>query len=120
MQYMLTFKETASDHAQRENPETAQTYWGAWHAYIGAIAQAGVMVNGAVLHPPHAATQVRLRDGQRQIHDGPYADTKEHLGGFVILEVPSLDDAIAWAARSPNAVTGSTEVRLVLPPPAAQ
>jgi hypothetical protein len=118
MQYMLMFKETASDHAQRDNPETAQAYWGAWNAYIGAIAQAGVMVSGAGLQPQHTATQVRLREGKRQIHDGPYAETKEHLSGFVILEVPSLDDAIAWAARSPNASNGSTEVRLVLPPPA--
>jgi hypothetical protein len=118
MQYMLIFKETVSDHSQRDNPETAETYWGAWNAYIGTMAQSGVMVSGAGLHPPHAATQVRLREGKRQIHDGPYAETKEHLSGFVILEVPSLDDAIAWAARSPNAANGSTEVRLVLPPPA--
>jgi hypothetical protein len=118
MQYMLMFKETASDFAQRDNPETAQTYWGAWNAYIGAMAQAGIIVNGHGLQPTHTATQVRLRDGKRQIHDGPYADTKEHLGGYFVIEVPNLDDAIAWAARSPNTASGTTEVRPVLPPPA--
>jgi hypothetical protein len=117
MQYMLMFKETAADFAQRDNPETAQTYWGAWNAYVGAVAQAGIVVHGGVL-PPDTATHVRLREGKRQIHDGPYADTKEHLGGYYIIEVPSLDDAIAWAARCPCAANGSTEVRLVVQPPA--
>lgn len=58
-----------------------------------------------------------MRDGKRQIHDGPYADTKEHLGGYFIIDVEGLDQALDWAARSPNVGTGTTEVRPVLPPP---
>jgi hypothetical protein len=114
MQFMLVYKETSADHDQRENPASAPAYWGAWNAYMGAMAQAGVMVQGNALQPPNNATHVQLRNGKRVIHDGPYADTKEHLGGYVVIEVPSLDDALEWAARSPNAATGTTEVRPIL------
>jgi hypothetical protein len=117
MQFMILHYETANDLARSANPETTSDYWGAWTAYVGAMYQAGVVVNGAGLQPPATATSVRLRDGKRQIHDGPFADTKEHLAGFFIIEVPSLDEAIAWAARAPSASTGTTEVRPVLPPP---
>lgn len=119
MQYMLIYRETAEEVGKRANPEAAPAYWGAWNAYIGAMGQAGVIVSGNGLQPPHTATHVQLRNGKRQIHDGPYADTKEHLGGYFIIEVPSLDEALEWAARSPNAGNGSTEVRPVLPPPTA-
>jgi hypothetical protein len=114
MQFMLIFKETAADHAQRSNPETSPAYWSAWNAYVGAIAQAGIIVHGNGLQPPENGTQVQVRNGKRVIHDGPYADTKEHLGGYFVLEVASLDDALEWAARSPNAATGTTEVRPVM------
>jgi len=117
MQYMLIYQETAADFAQRSSPEAAPAYWGAWSAYIGAMAQAGIIVHGSGLQEPNNGTQVRVREGKRVIHDGPYADTKEHLGGYFVIEVPSLDDALEWAARSPNAATGTTEVRPVLPPP---
>ncbi len=120
MQFMLIFKETNSDLAQRTDPKTAPAYWGAWSAYVGAIKQSGVTVSGNGLQEPHTATHVQMRGGKRVIHDGPYADTKEHLGGYFIIEVPGLDDALTWAARSPNATTGTTEVRPVLPPMAAE
>jgi hypothetical protein len=118
MQFMLIHKEIASEIAKRSDPESAPAYWGAWSAYIGAMAQAGIVVHGNGLQEPNHGTQVRVRDGKRVIHDGPYADTKEHLGGYFIIEVPHLDDALEWAARSPSAATGSTEVRPVMPPPA--
>ena len=114
MQFMLVYKQISADHEQGANPATAPAYWGAWNAYMGAMAQAGVMVQGNALQPPENGTQVQIRNGKRVIHDGPYADTKEHLGGYVVIEVPSLDDALEWAARSPNAATGSTEVRPIL------
>jgi hypothetical protein len=119
MQFMLIYKETSADHEQRANPATAPAYWGAWNAYMGAMAQAGVMLQGNGLQPPDNGTQVQIRNGKRVIHDGPYADTKEHLGGYVVIEVPSLDDALEWAARSPNTANGTTEVRpiLVMAPP---
>lgn len=119
MQFMILFHEPASEFAKRNDPVEAPVYWGAWNAYIGAMGQAGIVVSGNGLQPPESATQVRVRNGQRQIQDGPYADSKEHLGGYFIIEVPGLDEALAWAARSPNVTVGSTEVRPVLPPPPA-
>lgn len=119
MQYMLIYSETAEALALRDDPAQAPAYWGAWSAYIGSIAQAGIMVSGNGLQPPHTATTVRIRDGRRQVQDGPFADSKEHLGGYVVIEVPSLDVALDWAARSPSSLCGSTEVRPVLPPPPA-
>lgn len=118
MQYMLIFKEPTSEIAKRQDAVHAQTYWGAWNAYIGALQAAGVVVSGNGLEPPETGTTVRIRDGKRQVQDGPYADTKEHLGGYFIIDVPTLDAALEWAARSPAAVSGSTEVRPVMPPPA--
>ncbi len=119
MQYMMLFHEPATEFDKRNDPAAAPAYWGAWNAYIGALGQAGVVVNGAGLQPPQMSTTVRLRGGKRQVQDGPYADSKDHLGGYFIIEVPSLDAALEWAARSPNASVGGTEVRPVLPPPAA-
>lgn len=57
---------------------------------------------------------MRLKDGRRQVQDGPYADTKEQLGGFIVLDLPSLDAALDWAARCPAAATGAVEVRPIL------
>ncbi len=119
MHYMLTFRQTADEFEKRDDAQAAPAYWAAWNAYIGALGQAGVIVYGAGLHPPGTATTVRVREGARQVHDGPFADTHEHLGGFFIIDVANLDEALEWAARAPNGTGGSTEVRPVLPPPAA-
>ena len=119
MEYMLMFRETASDLVQRNDPAHAPGYWGAWTAYVGAINGAGVVKSGNGLLPPETSTTVRVRDGKRQVQDGPFADTHEHLGSYFIIDVASLDEALEWAARAPCATTGSTEVRPVLPPPAA-
>lgn len=116
MQYMLLLNETEADFAQRQHPEHAAAYWGGWNAFIGAMAQAGVIVKGDGLQGPHTATTVRLRDGQRIVQDGPFADAKEQLGGYFVIEVPDLDAALAWAARAPSALSASVEVRPVLPP----
>jgi hypothetical protein len=118
MQYMLSFFETSAEVARRDDPAEAAAYWGAWHAYVGAISQSGAMVSGNGLQPPRTATRVSMRDGRRLVQDGPVADAKEHLGGYFIIEVPDLSAALEWAARSPNAGAGHTEVRPVLPPPA--
>lgn len=72
----------------------------AWGAYIGALNGAGVVVNGHGLLPPQMGTTIRLRDGKRLVQDGPYADTKEHLGGYFVIEAPSLDVALTWAGES--------------------
>jgi hypothetical protein len=116
MQYMLMLNETAEDFAKRNDPEQAAAYWGGWTAFIGAMAQAGVIVSGDGLMGPHSATTVRLRDGARTVQDGPFADTKEQLGGYFVIEVADLDAAIDWAAKAPSAQTASVELRPVLPP----
>ncbi len=89
-----------------------QRRWlGAYRAYMEAMATAGVLRNSAGLQRTEAATTVRTTDGGTQVLDGPYADTKEQLGGFHIIEVADLDAAISWAARSPTALHGVVEVR---------
>jgi hypothetical protein len=117
MQFMLIMREPDAVAMQRNDPATAPAYWGAWMAYAQAVRESGTFVGGAGLEQPATAATVRLKDGRRQVEDGPYADAKEQLGGFFIIEVPSLDAALEWAARSPAAAAGSVEVRPVLPPP---
>jgi hypothetical protein len=78
-----------------------------------AMTEAGVLKSSNGLHPTSAATTVRVSDGKTQVLDGPYADSKEQLGGFHLIEVPDLDAAISWAARSPTALHGVVEVRPV-------
>lgn len=74
---------------------------------------AGVLVGGDELASPNAATTVRVRDGQTLVSDGPYAEVKEALGGYFLLECGSLDEAVEWAARIPGAAHGAVEVRPV-------
>ncbi|HEY7681823.1 MAG TPA: YciI family protein [Gemmatimonadales bacterium] len=88
-----------------------EDWLGAYRAYMEAMAKAGVLRESNGLHPTSAATTVRVVNGKVQVLDGPYADTKEQLGGFHLIEVADLDGAIAWAARSPTALHGVVEVR---------
>jgi hypothetical protein len=91
-----------------------QEHWlGIYRSYMETMAKAGVLKSSRGLHPTSAATTVRVRDGKTQVLDGPYAETKEQLGGFHIIEVDDLDAALSWAARSPTALHGSVEVRPV-------
>jgi hypothetical protein len=86
-------------------------------AYAQAVRVSGTFGGGAGLEMPATAATLRIRDGKRQVEDGPYADAKEQLGGFFIIDVPTMEAALEWAARSPAAAHGSIEVRPVLPPP---
>jgi hypothetical protein len=89
-----------------------QERWlGAYKAYMEAMTKAGVLQSSGGLQTTDTATTVRTTNGKTQVLDGPYADTKEQLGGFHIIEAPDLDAAIAWAARSPTALHGVVEVR---------
>jgi len=91
-----------------------QEHWlGAYRAYMETMAKAGVLKDSKGLQPTSAATTVRVANGKTQVLDGPYADSKEQLGGFHIIEVTDLDAAITWAARSPTALHGVIEVRPV-------
>jgi hypothetical protein len=112
MHYVLLFAESPEEHARRAGPD-APAYWGAWTAYMGALRGAGVMRGGAGLQPPSSGATLRLRDGIREVQDGPFADTKEMLGGYVTLDLPDLDAALHWAARAPCADAGRVEIRPV-------
>jgi hypothetical protein len=93
-------------------PTDEQKRWlGAYRAYVEAMAKAGVLVVGNGLQPTSTATTVRVVEGKTQVLDGPYADTKEQLAGFHIIDVADLDAAISWAARCPTAIHGVVEVR---------
>lgn len=115
MNYTLLIYETQADFAARTDPARKQAFWNGWRSYADALRQAGVFVGGAGLQPPEIATTVRLRDGQRLVQDGPYAEAKEQLGGYFILELPDLDAALDWAARCPALPSGTVEVRPNLP-----
>ena len=85
------------------------------HGKFGADAgAAGVFAGGEGLQGTNTATVVRVRDGERLLTDGPYAETKEQIGGYYVLDCKDLDDALNWAAQIPEAKTGSIEVRPVL------
>ncbi|RZL95209.1 MAG: hypothetical protein EOP76_05380 [Variovorax sp.] len=114
MQYMLMFYVTPDDLA-RYGDERAEAWKASWTAYVGAMYQSGAALSGEGLLPPTTATSLRVRGEQRQVQDGPFADTKEQLGGFFVIEVPHLDAALEWAARAPCASTGGVEVRPVMP-----
>ena len=116
IQVTLLFHETPEDFATRAatGPHAA-AYWGAWRAYMGAMSEAGIIRGGNALLPPATGIVVRRRGDAPQVLDGPYAETKEQLGGYILLEVADMDAAIAWASRCPCAATGAVEVRPILP-----
>lgn len=114
MEFVLTFNQPAAVYESNMDPVTGPPAMMAWKAYMDEMAAAGVMRGGNRLSPL-SATTVRVREGRRQIQDGPFADSKDLLGGYVVIEAASLDDAIGWAAKSPSSLTGSTEVRAVMP-----
>jgi hypothetical protein len=113
MQYMIMVYENEDAFASRSGAEK-EKYWGAWAAYTKALREAGVVTSGHGLQPPATSTIVRLRDGKRQVQDGPFADTKEQLGGYYVIEVSNLDTALDWAAKAPAASYAAVEVRPIL------
>ncbi len=118
MEYMLIFMTTPDDRASAQD-ERAPAYHGAWMAYVQAIRKSGLVTAGHGLQAPSTATTVRMKGDKLQIQDGPIADTKEQLGGYFVIDVPTLDAALEWAARAPCAATAGVEVRPVFSIPAA-
>lgn len=114
MQFALLIYESPEAFASRKS-EGNDSYTGAWRAYHKALAESGTFVAGDPLEVPETGTTIRIREGKRGVQDGPYADTKEQLGGFTILEAGSLDAALEWAARCPAASYGVVEVRPLAP-----
>jgi len=99
-------------------PGTEADYDGDFMADYGVFTQeavaAGVFKAGDALMPVSDASSVRVRDGKTRITDGPFAETKEDLGGYYLLECADLDDALKWAAKIPTAKHGTIEVRPVM------
>ncbi len=110
MQYLLLIyrNETAMLSASKE---AGSQMMAAYAAYTEAMKKAGAYVGGNRLQPTSTATTVRAPNGKSSVLDGPYAETKEQLGGYYLIEAPDLDGALSWAARCPGAAHGAIEVR---------
>jgi len=110
MKYMLLIYENDADRVA--NMEERMPHCG---AYVETMKKAGIYVVGERLRAVANTTSVRVADGQTHVVDGPYAEAKEQLGGFHVIDVPDLDTALAWAARCPSAGRGVVEVRPIWP-----
>src|SRR5262245_57538328 len=96
---------------QSASPADAERMIAAYTAYSEALKQAGVMAGADRLKPSSTATTVRVANGKTNVLNGPYAETKEQLAGYYVVDVPDLDAALSWAARCPGASHGAIEVR---------
>jgi hypothetical protein len=110
-QYMLLIY---GDPAAAPGPEEQEAQYAEWLNYTNALVASGAMVSGAPLEDTTAAATVRVRDGETAISEGPFADTKEILGGYYLVDVPDRDAAVALAAKMPNIEYGAVEVRPVV------
>ncbi|MEZ4236912.1 MAG: YciI family protein [Myxococcota bacterium] len=110
MKYLLLIYGGEEARAARTDDQR-RTETEAYVKYTRELRAAGVLIAGDPLQPTFTATTVRVRGGQTTTTDGPFAETKEQLGGYYLIDVPSLDEALAWAARIPGAAVGSIEVR---------
>ena len=110
MQYLLMIHsdESAMQQASAGDRESMMAAYG---AYVQAMREAGVARGGERLHPSSTATVVRVQNGKTSVLNGPYAEVKEQLGGYFVIEAADLDAAIGWAARCPGAQHGAIEVR---------
>ena len=113
MKYLLTIFTDERGMAEA-TPEQIRQTMEAYGAFGQEIEETGVHVAGEGLQPTATATTVQVRDGERLVTDGPFAETKEQLGGFYLLECKDLDEAIGWAAKIPGAQVGTVEVRPVM------
>jgi len=119
MKYMLMFYLNQTEFNSRTDPKTRDAFWGSFLPYLKAVREAGIFAGGAGL-APDTATTIRIIDGKRQVQDGPFADTKEQLGGYFLIDVPDLDTALEWAARYPAGPGGAVEVRPAMTGPAEE
>jgi hypothetical protein len=110
MQYLLMLYVQEAGWPKLSKAEQEQGT-AAYAAYTEALQKAGALVGGSRLQPSSSATTVRVANGKSQVLDGPYADSKEQLGGYYLIDVPDLDAALSWAARCPTVNHGVVEVR---------
>ncbi len=105
---------TANPSSEPPDPAVWGTVMNEYNSFTQAMRDAGVYAGGEALEPNPTATTVRIRDGRTIMTDGPYAETKEGLGGFYLVDCANLDEALEWAAKCPGSRYGSMEVRPVV------
>lgn len=113
MKYLLTIYGDETAFANL-SPEESKATLDAYMAFGQEATERGAYLGGEGLQPTQTATTVRIRDGERLLTDGPFAETKEQLGGYYLLDCKDLDEAIEWAAKIPGAQAGAVEVRPVM------
>jgi hypothetical protein len=113
MQYLVMIYGDEAADAKRPESEQ-QKEMNAYFAFTEEVKNAGAYKAGEALHPTSTATTVRIRGGKLTTTDGPFAETKEQLGGYYVLDCKNLDEAIQWAAKIPHASIGSIEIRPVV------
>ena len=114
MQYMLLIYDDETQWGRMSEEERGGVMR-EYFEYTSQLRESGAYANGGQLQPTQTATTVRLRDGEQVVTDGPFAETKEQLGGFYIVEAETIDEAIEWAGKIPSARYGSIEVRPLVP-----
>ncbi|HYP08043.1 MAG TPA: YciI family protein [Bryobacteraceae bacterium] len=113
MKYLLMIYGNEEVDAQKSK-EALEAEMGAYFAYTNEVETAGALRGGEALHPTSTATTVRVRNGKISTTDGPFAETKEQLGGYYVVECSNLDEAIKWAAKIPHAAECAVEVRPIM------
>lgn len=113
MQYLCLIYENEAVELNRSDEENGKII-SAYMAFTEEVKENGKMVAGDALMPTDTATTIRIRDNELMVSDGPFAETKEQLGGYYLLECENLDDAIATAAKIPSAKSGSIEIRPIM------
>jgi hypothetical protein len=110
MQYLLLIHDDEAQWGQFSE-DVRNAYMQEYFAYTNDLRSSGALVTASQLQPSATATTVEVRDGETLTTDGPFAETKEQLGGFYLIDVESQEEAIEWAARIPSARSGKIEVR---------
>jgi hypothetical protein len=113
--YTMLIYQTPEQIAARTDAAKQNDFWAAFLPYAKSLFDSGIVVGSAGLQGPESATTINLSNGKRLVQDGPYADTKEQLGGLFIIDVPDLDTALDWAKRCPAGVGERIEIRPNLP-----
>src|SRR3984893_8727876 len=116
MKYALLIYAAEKDWAAKSKEEQGRIYNEYW-AYSVELKKSGKMLSCEPLDPTSTATTIRVRNGKTVPTDGPFADTKEQLGGIYVVDVKDLDEAMAWASKIPDARGGSIEVRPLMKVP---
>jgi len=117
MQYLLMIHDDEAKF-ERMSEQEARDLLAEYGAFTAAIRESGAFVGANRLRPVTTAATVRIRDGEQVVTDGPFAETKEQLGGYYLIDVETLDEALEWAAKIPSARLGSIEVRPIMQIPA--